>query len=570
MLRSSKFTKAPSKTLLNSSCDGSSINLVTWKEVKESNHCEAEQVVEKCLSDFLRNFFGFVGGGYQGKSSCSIIPFTSEVKDLKMIEDPRLVNWKRWLYIRDKESVKITNFTYRRRKDLLLNANPNDYRRILNRKATLDKSATCFGALNFWKLPEKSRKDLLVTLPKSEKVDSTPEIIYTQTPDLILKEQKILKNGSQSQALKLIEDKLEQQVKIFDPLMDHIALKGNVTGDGLKCCQESSKRLDSIQLSQNYEKFQKVERQQMLIVDGIKVSSDFPDKNVLIDLVFKGVKIQRQTKFIRFENGGEIAINLTFKKAPDPQFVRSRLRSFFCNKSTFRVIPGDVLDFPLHFYPIKVGIFHEKWIVSCFPEFSSDCKICINLFGHCSKKHININDLMRIESEIDKKVAELAVEQAIKDLMTLTTRECKLQKRELFIDPQVTMFTKMNPKLFYQLVPVENLKQIYEKICEDKIDWNFDVDGLYKMIMEIVDPVKKKEIYEVFMENFNQLRNFQPNPFGNDEKSTKFLMVRNVAEIFFENFDDIMNNGCAKCYQEKCIKSSLHCVVNKMICIIES
>jgi hypothetical protein len=48
-----------------------------------------------------------------------------------------------------------------------------------------------FVERNFWKTPEVTRQQLHLTLPKSDQLMTASEIVYTQTPSLVLKEQKI-------------------------------------------------------------------------------------------------------------------------------------------------------------------------------------------------------------------------------------------------------------------------------------------------------------------------------------------------------------------------------------------
>ena len=539
-----KFSRNSHK---NSRHNNSNISLVTWEEVHKKQW-EAKQVAEKCLSDILKKVEDAVGGEFREKSSCSIIPLIPKAyKDVKPTEDRRLKNWNRWIQIHERESFKLSRSTYRRRKDLLLNLNPNEFRMTKNRKDILEKSADAFGALNFWKIPEKSHKDLLLTMPKSEKVDQQEEIFYTQTPNLTLKEQNIIKTVGTSEILKCLEDAIEERVEFFDPELDHLALKGNDVGDGLdynsKKFRSNRSTVDSIQLSMRKDKHKIEEKQQMLVINGIKVNSSFFNKDFLVDLVFEGFKLQRDTKSVCLENRGDVAIVVTFKKVQvDAVLFRRPAKMFFFNLSAILIIPGGVIEVPFHFYPNEVGVFQEKWVLACCPEFSQKYEICINLLGQCKKKYKEDDELMKIEQEIMSRAAEYDVEKTIKDLIKLSVDDCNPPRCELFKDPFEDKFAKMNPKLFYHPEPVESLMQIYNELCGNESEWNFNIEELYKMVLNIEDLDKQKKLYEKFNEHINQLRNVCQNVYSDDEKLAKFSMSRNTFGNFFNNFDDVMSS----------------------------
>lgn len=532
---------------------------------RDSKMKKSELVARRCVAEILKRVEGLTSEAVAVKSSCSIVPVNpKQFKDESLIEDRRLANWKRWLKIRDKESHMLGKATYRRRKDLLLNFNPNDDRAIATRGEILEKTVADFGDLKFWKLPETTPKDLILTLPISQRI-ANPEIIYTQTPDLILKEQRIALSAPTKTRLKMVQEKFERVIKV-EPLVEHLALKGNVIGDGLT--DRFSQKMDSIRLSQNYLKFKEVvmKRQQTLVFDGIKVDSSFPDVNILIDVVFEGMELQRQTKTVRVENCGEIAVNLTLKgpAKDDVDVLISSSNAFFFNKTTFRVIPGETINVPFHFYPTQVGVTQELWIVDCFPAFSTDCKIQISLFGHCTEKHNMENELKEIEERITRKAANYDVEQAIKDIIRLTVSDRKPSRRELFEDPNEAQFKKMNPKLNYNLEQVEVMTQIHSEMCEDGSEWNFDINTLYKMILKADE---SQEIYEKFNQSLNQLKTAKRS-FNDDEKCAKFSMVRNIFGIFFEKFEeDDMNDEREKF---DVIKIHLCAAIDNMIKILES
>lgn len=209
----------------------------SWLDISECKNQEGEKVASNLLSTLLNDVDTITTGVVceKSSSSCSVIPLyaATEAED-ETHEDHRLVNWKRWLEIRKRDSKKMARSMLRHQKELLINLNPNDYRKVLSRKGILEKSVFDAGNLNFWKMPVKSRQGLYVTPPKSQKTCERPEIVYTQTPDAILNEQKLKKGEDKStmMVLKLIDDRKKTRLiktesfESYQPRMEKLALTG--------------------------------------------------------------------------------------------------------------------------------------------------------------------------------------------------------------------------------------------------------------------------------------------------------------------------------------------------------
>lgn len=219
----------------NSSASSTRLNTKasnSWNEISECKKREAKNVASKFLNELLNDVDTITAGVVYEKSSCSVIPLYS-FEEEEQVEDHRLANWKKWLKIRERDSKKIARATLRHRQELLLNSNPNYCRKILKRKEIIEKAIFDAGDLNFWKMPVKSRKGLYVTAPKSQACER-PEFVYTQTPDAILNEQKIMKRDDEStlKIFKIIEQrKREMLIKTesferYQPRMEKLALTG--------------------------------------------------------------------------------------------------------------------------------------------------------------------------------------------------------------------------------------------------------------------------------------------------------------------------------------------------------
>ena len=543
--------------------DSSQTNLVTWKEINESHDEDSEDLVEELVDKVLKNFDEIVGGEFNQKSACSLLKNRSPVEK-PSAEDRRLVNWKRWLDIRAEDSKIIQKVTHRSRAELLVNANPNEVREILKNKKFLDKTSNDPVDIKFWKVAPTSRQGLHATFPKSDRELVPPEIIYTQTPDLVLKEQNVGKTKTPSRASRMLIEKLQQeQAGLFEPSMDQLVLKGNDKNPTIIEVKTPRRKDDSLFLNRNYDRFRTEERKQILTINGIAIDSTFPDKNIHVDLVFEAFKFQSKTKILKLNNTGEIAINLTFQDPPIDEslpFVPNS-KFFNYNNSTFRIIPGEALDVPFQFHPTQIGISNVKLTLACDPEFSRECQICINLLGLCEKKYKIEDDLRKIEDGLVRNAAEHDVNRVIKEITRNCADHFKVVQRNLFKDADKEAFNRVNPKLFYDPDCVQMMTEMFCKLCGGR--WDFNIEALYQRILEIKDVEQQKLAYDELMQNIDHMKDSQRTVVIDDEELTKFSLVRNIFAAFFDNFE-------AKSDLEASIKNDFTSAINKMICVLES
>lgn len=209
----------------------------SWHDISECKKREAEKTAKNFLADLLNDVDTIATGTVvqqSSPSSCSVISLYVSSSNDNEHEDHRLVNWKRWLEIRERDSKNFSKATLRHRKELLVNLNPNNYRKILMQKGIVEKAIFNAGDLNFWRMPVKTREGLFVTSPKSQQTCKKPEIVYTQTPDALLNEQKLKKQEDKItlKVLKLIDERKKTQLiktesfEAYQPRMEKLALTG--------------------------------------------------------------------------------------------------------------------------------------------------------------------------------------------------------------------------------------------------------------------------------------------------------------------------------------------------------
>ncbi|KAG5681291.1 hypothetical protein PVAND_010742 [Polypedilum vanderplanki] len=490
------------------------------------------------INDLLSNIEMIAEGKFSKKSSCSVIALNSNDIDEEEV-DRRLVNWKKWIEIREKESQRIAKATLRNRQELLLNLNPNDYRKIVKQREIIEKSRDNAGDLKFWKMPEKIGFDLFVTLPKSE-------IVYTQTPDALLNEQKISKK-ERPITQKLLE-KMNEQHRIVEyiPHMEELALVGNLKAKP----KFSAKKPRSEILLLPKEK----ERKQILVVDEISVNGQ---SDISIDLTFSSFKYEEHTRYLKFENCGEVAIDIYFSKFVSTDTDTEKV--FFFNECPFRIIPDQIKQLKIKFDPKNFGKFTEKWFIKC--QSIHDYSFQIKLMGVCDKKHKN------------ERNTKQEIESIVRQIITTAAPICREQKRELFVDAQKVKFLNVNPHLEYNWEAVDIMTRIHKELTkESETEWNLNVSDLYRMIINIHDNDEwQRQVYNKFNHALKTLMesNKQTND-EVDESMIKFCMIRNNFAIFLERLATEMEEVNDSSKRINSIKSHFCKVLAKMIDLLES
>lgn len=506
-----------------------------------------KEVAESCVDSLFHNFDDLVGGEFRGKSSCSI-PVSKKSSETTS-KDLRLVNWKRWISIREQQSRKIHKSTYRSPNSMLLNLNSNVCRNLVKQKEVMEK-CIAKADLNFWKMPLKSREGLFLTIPKSERT-IVPEIEFTLTPNLTLKEQNISTSNNENSVVKMLKHKVKEENCLFQPEMDQIALKGGdvwlindknasiesaLSSDYPKCEDEESCEFPKCEDEESGESELLT---QMLIIGGCRFDPNY--KVTEVKLMFEAFKLQTNTQSLEFKNCGDIAINVTLKK--DVCCKASVSGSFCFVESTFRIIPDEVRNVLFGFHPIKAGSSRLRLIVNCDPSFG---KICIDLVGICQKK--TACELPKLVTNHGKASTEL-----------------KSLKKKLK-DDEEERFILMNPNLVFDPDCIQNLNQIYNEISSSEDNWNFDTKDLYQRILK----VENLELMQDFLQIISRIHAGERTITVKEEKLTKSSLAKSVLSTFVEKLVDTASEANEVENIEQLNKANFLIAIDKMICLFES
>lgn len=541
---------------------------MTWYELKKIKEREAEETASIWMNDLLNKFDTIVDGKFSEKSSCSDL---LEMERNELIsekeEEPKLSKWKRWIEIREKESKRIARATQRCPRELLLNANPNCFRAVLKHKEIDEKSKNNAGDLNFWRMPEKIRNGLFFTLPKSDQSRSPPEIVYTQTPDTILIEQKIniAKSGINGlqKILKLISDRSIANVK-FLPKLENMVIEGNPKDMAHKRCIDSSDSKEIQFSSSSNNSLWQNEKRQVLVVNEIVLDMN---SKFFVDLTFSGFKYEHHTNYLKLKNTGDIAINVSYEPQKNSyELDGTSSNVFFFDKCPFRIVPGETIEIPFYFYSERSGLFSERWILKFDPPLHCEHPTVVCLHATCAIKHKNnCQRLKKLTDEIFTKSAYNCVENEIDDILTIAVPICK----SVHHLEQEDKFEKANSTLKYHPGAIETMTEIYNEINESEFEWNLNATDLYKMILTVYDNDEKlQNAYHRFNDALKKMMDKKSIAKWNDTdemRMIKLSMIKNCFAVFFEKFEEAENSCNQFCF----IKNHFITVINKLINILE-
>lgn len=307
--------------------------------------------------------------------------------------------------------------------------------------------------------------------------------------------------------------------------------------------------------------------QQVLMVNGIRAENRhhfIKFVNISIDLTFDSIKYNRTARSLKLENRGEIAIDLSFEKLE----VSATTASFFFDKVPFRIIPNEVLEIPFNFYPILTGFFCEKWQLKCEPQFTHGLKIIINLIGSCKRKHSYEDEVAKLETEISCRAAHVTVQHEIRNIINLSIPKCHEERSSTAVNPVEAKFKEINPNLTYHPSIVELMSQLHHQL--NGSEWNYDVDALYRHIMNIHhDDEMQKRYYRQFNDAFTKLLTLKQRGGDHldDGEIVKTSMIKSLFGQFFDSFEIEMETSDDPVNS---VANNLAITINKMISIWES
>lgn len=286
--------------------------------------------------------------------------------------------------------------------------------------------------------------------------------------------------------------------------------------------------------------------------------------NISIDLTFDSFKYNRTARSLKLENRGEIAIDLSFEKLE----VSATTASFFFDKVPFRIIPKEVLEITFNFYPIQTGFFCEKWKLKCEPPFAHEHQIKINLIGSCKRKHFCEDEVAKLENEISCRAAQFTVQHEIRNIIDLSVPMCKEDRSSTNVNQIEVKFKEINPNLTYHPSIVDLMSQLHHQL--NGSEWNYDVDALYRHIMNIHDDDEmQKRYYRQFNDAFTKLLTQKKKRDHLDDggKIVKTAMIKSLFGQFFERFEIEMETSDDPVNS---VAKNLAITINKMISIWES
>ncbi|XP_012228903.2 MYCBP-associated protein-like [Linepithema humile] len=369
-------------------------------------------------------------------------------KDTVFSEDHRLVNWKKWLGDRKKQTRRIEFATGRSHADQLQSSSER-FRAFVEMKNLMEHAAIPVpvigdkyrGGPEFWRTPEFLPDRGNACLPQisltatRKDLNLPPDLMQVGLPDLIAKERDLIavkakkESWERSEYLKTRKLELAEEIALLLPKKPEMA---TLIVQGRASFQKKKPllRIPPITISEPEEELFK-DADQMIVLkiqdrEFVWQKSLFNTKSKDIDsitwsLIFSSEIGKRVEKEIVLENKGNRVIvyywrnssfqsnNMSFEIHGSP---------FFFNKTNGLILPGQIVRIKVWFRHSSRGIFTESW------RFVTEPRLSLSAFEFrfwgCSNdtQSAELINYRKIDEYLDRCIRDSAIYSIIKEIIT--------------------------------------------------------------------------------------------------------------------------------------------------------
>lgn len=260
-------------------------------------------------------------------------------------------------------------------------------------------------------------------------------------------------------------------------------------------------------------------------------------------VTFETYSGDRVTSYLYIVNDGTTAVYYDWKKLPkDNPFdlVHAQVQRFYFNNSSGVILPGETMKFPFVFKSPNAGVFTEQWRFETRPVLCGGASLIVTLRGIALQEDKFQKEREQLERDLQQKQAE----QIVRNMLHNIIDGIKIQDRPPSpLDAYITeeeIFTRNNPKVFYNHDAVQALKQLYAEINpeerEDRI-WDLSVEDLKDELMEMDDDDERKEDFLHQMNTLLSKMSYCPN------KPVRKDLYKAGYELLVEMLDNIVGES---------------------------
>ncbi|XP_068631419.1 uncharacterized protein [Battus philenor] len=505
-------------------------------------------------------------------------------KKASYIEPDRdLMNWEKWIQIREDELVNIGQKIGRQPIDMVMNLHERvredkEWKTVLE-NAHIEKKATLRGAL--WDQPERLKQKcycepVYEIHRKPEDIGQPGIIEHIGVPQYILENEKGVHGTSERNKCVLLnkkfqdykesqENKLKDKIKLIDPYRSEISelfVKGNkpkppppplpilpeiVISTACECEETYSVcavRINNTILIKDLSK-------PHLTNELSKLQQEKWHESCSTWSYYFNVPKNRVGRAKLFlQNLGTVTLRYCWKKIKEqipfiPEEITNQV--FFFNKNEDILSPGQSREVYFTFISNDIGLYRESWEISFFNVSfcATQCKmLVINLQAD------TVEDVESIRRKIDilkVRINRKAVRKLIKDMLNdafekATTVEPHIYPyKKLLLESE--LFIMKNPVCFYHQTEVMKLKQVYTEMMPDET-WDLSMSTWRDAMMK-KDFDDRMRYFDILKQSYREL--LKPWNEGESHLIQKQSAVKYILSKLADKFDlvyfELINEG---------------------------
>ncbi|XP_024945343.1 MYCBP-associated protein-like [Cephus cinctus] len=486
-----------------------------------------------------------------------------------VIEDRRLINWKKWLSDRNKHYDRYKSISGRHQTNLIMNSS-DTYRPIVEMRDLMDCATISVPATHdkyrgnpaFFKMPNSLSNhnndclpDVFVTLTKRE-LNILPEPTYVALPSLIEEEKNVVSEKKcepswrRSKYLQKREEDLAKTISMLRPSEEEV--KGLII-KGEKMGVEKSKkfqRLPVIAISEGIdEEIQKSAtdrcesvilqiQERELIHDKDCTGTKDDQDSLRWNLTFETACGNRSEDKIVLENKGTVVVEYQWREELSPESIvplRKRKSSFYFNKNNGLILPGQKLEISIWFCTNDPGVHLENWRLDTDPKLHKS-SLLFRFCGYASSTESTNQSSNAIEEYLDDCIKRATIREIINDL--INSVKAPKSKEPIYNNMFLSrdLFVAKNPLYYYHSSIVNELKAMYDTVRKDDWPpWNFSLTDLRAILLNITNPNEREETLLRFGKLIRE--SLRPNVSIYNGKNNKYTAVYNILCSFANKFE---------------------------------
>lgn len=497
--------------------------------------------------------------------------------DISFSEDRRLINWKKWLADRKKQTRHIEFVTGRSQADQLQNSSER-FRAFVEMKNLMDYAvipismvADKYNGPAFWKTPEFLPDHGDACLPKISLTPSRkdlnlhPDLMHIGLPDIIAKEQDLAVKKTKeefwkrSEYLKMRKFELSKEIALLLPKEPDTA---TLAIEGIRAYKNEKLpllRIPPISITEPDENESLEYADQMVILkiqdqEFVWQRSLF-ERTKLVTIepimwssIFMGKIDEQIEKEITFENKGTHVIVYYWRSSLFRTYGVSferRGSPFFFNKTKGLILPGQIVRLKVWFRSRIHGVFTEFWRFVTEPKLSSSTFIF--RFWGCATD-VQSEELIKcrtIDEYLNRCIRDSTICSVIEEIIAGVERREPSEPPYEMSFSQSDLFVSLNPYYHYHPSIVMQLQTIYFEVTDKNMPaWNLSLDTLRNILLQIENTNYKRDM----LARFNELckQSLRPKLIEFDIARYKYDAVYNILCAFanlFENESELVKRN---------------------------